>query len=255
MYFTSGEIDRPEITLAITGLLAEELQDIVARYGQDVAEEIGRQAAFELTHITRHFIHDETAWLIQQVNRTTREMVRRAITEALENRESFTQITARVKEIFFGDVSDYRARMIGVTESTKATGFAANEAFAQAGIEKKEWLAVMDNYTRDTHAAMDGQKVPADSYFISPSGDRAQYPGGFSTAAENINCRCTTVAVFDDEEKSAAPVDRVAQWERREAARLRAEKKLVSISHKIFTMQGEAVLKRMGQVHQEPGEF
>lgn len=54
----------------------------------------------------------------------------------------------------------------------------------------KTWDATLDNVTRDTHIILHGTTVMLDEYFTSPSGDRAQAPGGFSTAGENANCRC-----------------------------------------------------------------
>lgn len=250
--FVTDEIDQPEIMFAVTELIASELDAVVKRYGQHAVEEIGARSAFEITQEVTNFIKDSTGDLITHINGTTRRLVREAIDEALQNREGFDDIQGRITEIFKGTVSDYRSRVIGTTESTRATGFAADVAIRQAGIEKKEWLAVMDQVTRDTHAALDGQKVAAGAYFQSPSGDRAMFPGGFATAGENINCRCAVAAVFD-EGKDRTDVERRDLWQAREVKRLDAEKQLVVISRKIFIMQGDAVLKRMGHIHHEPG--
>lgn len=54
----------------------------------------------------------------------------------------------------------------------------------------KRWVAIIDDRTRDTHFYLDGTEVPLDAYFYSYSGDKALYPHGFQTAAENCNCRC-----------------------------------------------------------------
>lgn len=54
----------------------------------------------------------------------------------------------------------------------------------------KRWVAILDDRTRDTHFYLDGTEVPLDAYFYSYSGDKALYPHGFQTAAENCNCRC-----------------------------------------------------------------
>ena len=56
----------------------------------------------------------------------------------------------------------------------------------------KRWVAVLDDRTRDTHFYLDGTEIPLDAYFYSYSGDKALYPHGFQTAAENCNCRCDT---------------------------------------------------------------
>lgn len=251
--FVTDEIDRPEITFAITEIIASELDAIVRKYGKETAEELGERAAFQVTQEVTNFIKDSTGELVTHINGTTRRLVRTAIDEALQNREGFDDIQERITEIFKGKIADYRSRMIGVTESTRATGFAADAAMRQAGIEQKEWLAVMDSLTRDTHAALDGQKVAVGGWFFSPSGDRAQHPGGFATAGENINCRCAIAAVFDRKGNERTESQRRELWEQREMKRVDAEKQLVVISRKIFIMQGDAVLKRMGHIHQEPG--
>lgn len=47
-----------------------------------------------------------------------------------------------------------------------------------------------DERVRDSHAEMEGQKVPIDEPFILPGGAKAMYPGESGVAAEDINCRC-----------------------------------------------------------------
>ena len=54
----------------------------------------------------------------------------------------------------------------------------------------KTWVAIIDEKTRDTHLFLNGTKVPLDAYFYSYDGDKALIPGGFSSASNNVNCRC-----------------------------------------------------------------
>lgn len=54
----------------------------------------------------------------------------------------------------------------------------------------KTWVAIMDDKTRDTHFFLNGTKVPLDAYFYSYDGDKALFPGGFSSTRNNVNCRC-----------------------------------------------------------------
>lgn len=72
--------------------------------------------------------------------------------------------------------------------------FDTAEDFQRKNPEKqvmKRWVAIIDDRTRDTHFYLDGTEVPLDAYFYSYSGDKALYPHGFQTAAEQVNCRCT----------------------------------------------------------------
>jgi hypothetical protein len=63
----------------------------------------------------------------------------------------------------------------------------------------KEWNAVMDNRTRDAHAAAHGQIVSfGDSFDVG--GERLMFPGDMSLGAtirNTINCRCTLVPIIN----------------------------------------------------------
>lgn len=57
----------------------------------------------------------------------------------------------------------------------------------------KIWATVKDDKVRETHTYLEGQSVPAGSAFYTFDGDHALYPGGFTKAQNNINCRCRIV--------------------------------------------------------------
>lgn len=54
----------------------------------------------------------------------------------------------------------------------------------------KQWDATLDGKTRDTHMDLDGTIVELDEDFVTMYGDRAEAPGMFGVASEDINCRC-----------------------------------------------------------------
>jgi Phage Mu protein F like protein. len=56
--------------------------------------------------------------------------------------------------------------------------------------ETKKWVTMNDFKVRDTHNYLEGIEVPVDAEFITFDGDAALYPGGFSNASNNVNCRC-----------------------------------------------------------------
>ena len=73
------------------------------------------------------------------------------------------------------------------------------EAYDEAGIEKKAWLATRtDNRTRPDHVAADGQIRQLREPFLV-GGELLAAPGlGQNVSPSNvINCRCTTIPVFD----------------------------------------------------------
>lgn len=70
------------------------------------------------------------------------------------------------------------------------------ERAADAGIDiKKEWVATLDNRTREAHGELDGVSVPIDEPFTNSIGD-IMFPGDPDCKdPENVyNCRCTLVA-------------------------------------------------------------
>ena len=58
------------------------------------------------------------------------------------------------------------------------------------GAKTKTWHTMEDNKVRDTHVVLDGVTAPIDGYFYTYTGERAQAPGQFGSASEDVNCRC-----------------------------------------------------------------
>ena len=54
----------------------------------------------------------------------------------------------------------------------------------------KTWQTMKDNRVRPTHDYLEGVKVPVGEKFRTYDGDEADYPGGFTLAENNANCRC-----------------------------------------------------------------
>jgi hypothetical protein len=105
----------------------------------------------------------------------------------------------RMVEAYERRMRQSRAETIARTEGLRATGQAQRLALLQAidglGISPQRvvrvWRSTLDNRTRDTHSAMDGQRRGLEEPFVSPSGARLMYPGDSSApASEVINCRC-----------------------------------------------------------------
>lgn len=93
----------------------------------------------------------------------------------------------------------------------------------QMGIQlKKQWLATLDNRTRHTHAALDGQTRDNDKPF-QVDGYEIMFPGDPSAPGHLVyNCRCTLIAAVEGVDMSDAlrwdrwgllPDMTFAQWE------------------------------------------
>lgn len=87
-----------------------------------------------------------------------------------------------------------RARTIVRTEAGRvqeqANFDAANKAKAAGADVVKQWSAVLDGKTRDTHRELDHQIREMDKPFET-HGKKAMYPHDFGDPAEDCNCRCT----------------------------------------------------------------
>ncbi|MFL0361813.1 phage minor head protein [Pseudobacillus sp. 179-B 2D1 NHS] len=104
------------------------------------------------------------------------------------------------------NIGQNKAIRIVQTETHRSSQMAnlnsMNHAVSKGVIMKKMWLATLSNKTRDTHRHLDGQIVSVDDPFVSKSGAKAQSPGRFGRAEEDINCRCDMISVFDGIEPS-----------------------------------------------------
>jgi len=102
-------------------------------------------------------------------------------------------------------LSDSRAERIARTEVIGALNEGKLDGYRSTGlIEKKEWLATMDDRTRGndprdpfSHLAADGEIVNLDEPFVR-TGENLQFPGDPAGSPANIiNCRCTVLPVIE----------------------------------------------------------
>lgn len=112
-------------------------------------------------------------------------------------------ILGRMEELegAFGEILDddlpMRAQRIARTEAGMIANSARVAEFEAGGIERHEWVAANDAATRGTHAELDGRIVELGASFRDDITLRYPLdPNG--PAAEIINCRCTTLPVFED---------------------------------------------------------
>jgi SPP1 gp7 family putative phage head morphogenesis protein len=118
--------------------------------------------------------------------------IRQEVTQSLIQGESYPKMANRIKDSLDGDAT--KAMRVARTEGHRVSQEGRSECIDRAedrGVElQRVWSAALDDRTRDTHGAMDGQVADKDGYFHSPSGGKAQHPGGFGIPEEDINCRC-----------------------------------------------------------------
>lgn len=124
----------------------------------------------------------------------SQKKVNRAVTQGIIQGESIYQIADRLTNKLVSSNKDKmltfaRTAMTGAQNSGRLTSM---KAAKDLGIDlEKEWMATLDSHTRDSHADIDGERVPIDSKFSNG----LQYPGEAGGApAEVYNCRCTMVS-------------------------------------------------------------
>ena len=96
----------------------------------------------------------------------------------------------------------YNALRVARTEGNRVLNNAAlanaQQAESQGLKVEKEWMATFDKRTRSSHGNEDGQRVAVSSDFTLSDGDTGQAPGQMGLASNNINCRCTTIAIVNN---------------------------------------------------------
>ena len=136
---------------------------------------------------------------VRDITDTTKELLRDAITRGIENGDSIPDIAQSLLDMYDqwagrGDsgIDATRAMRIARTETGMAANRGANEGAGMiaedAGLQLESiWLATADDRTRETHAAIDGERVP----YGEPFSNGLLYPGDPSgPPEETVNCRC-----------------------------------------------------------------
>ena len=225
--------------------LAPVYEDIVGDFGERTVLTIGARTQFDLTDPrVLHFLKTEAGTFITKINETTREEIRKQLTEGVEAGESIDHLADRINSVF--DMAQTRRSVvIARTETIRASNFGSFEGMKQSDVEEKEWLATRDDRTRDEHAEMDGQIQPIDKPFISPDGEEAMYPGDFGVPELDINCRCTVAPVFGGKRMLDTEEKRFNAWKMFDRHTRRWEKKMLEAVRAAFKEQQEAVMNEL----------
>lgn len=127
----------------------------------------------------------------------TRQLNER-ITQGLIQGKSYGDIAKDITERF--NVGANKAVRIAQTEAHRIKQQGRNDCLLEAQsagvIMKKRWVATLGDNTRDTHAKLDGQSVKMDEQF-EVNGLKADMPGGFGVAEEDINCQCDHIGEIE----------------------------------------------------------
>jgi len=144
-----------------------------------------------------------------EINDTTKKdllkKLKLILAESIENGDSLSVRVDKLRkgaEAVFSELSEARAYLIARTETAGSVNLGQVATYKAYGVQEKQWLATVDNRTRDTHLFMHEVRVPIDMAFDVPrldgGNDTMQFPADASASAENVcNCRCTITPVIE----------------------------------------------------------
>lgn len=169
---------------------------IVERAAKQRLLDIGSDVTFNfIDPKVQAFVEGKTYRMARDVTRHTLRGIREIMIDAVVSGHTIDQIASRITTTY-DDFEKYRALRVARTESVGAHNGAAIEAYAQGGVEKKGWAAVLDDATRESHAELDGEEIDLRQDFsngLSAPG----VPGataGPDVVGELVNCRCAIYA-------------------------------------------------------------
>jgi SPP1 gp7 family putative phage head morphogenesis protein len=173
------------------------VREIVADAGEVAMADVGLSLAFDVhePNVVR-FLEQRAQRFAVEVNETTWTNLKGSLAEGIEAGESIPELAQRVENVM-GDRIRSSGTTIARTEVIGASNGGTQLSWEQSGVVAgKEWLAAIDERTRETHVEAHGQQVRLDADFSVGDGSGPQ-PGQIGLAEEDINCRCTSVAILD----------------------------------------------------------
>lgn len=179
------------------------------------------------------------------INKTTTEAIRTAILLGIANGESISDIAHDIDGLF--DIADRsRSLAIGRTEGLGALNFASASVYRMMGVPGKEWVATMDDKTRDSHADANGQIVGVNERFNVGS-SQMDFPGDPTAPAEEvINCRCVVAPHFAEEDRALTAQQREALWRSFDSRLASLEHKIRTSVRRVFAKQHMRIMQQLG---------
>lgn len=127
-------------------------------------------------------------------NKTLNDFRNVLYTAYMEEGMSPYEVAKRIEGMFENTYKG-RAMMIARTETLVSQSTTQHKTYKENKVEMKQWQAIIDDRTRESHAYADGQLVPIDEPF-DVMGIAMMHPGdGDAPADEVIGCRCVELPV------------------------------------------------------------
>lgn len=220
--------------------IKEELDDDLSFVLEDAwnkaARSVGSTASFDIQNPLVVEFLAENDIKAEGITRTLQERVGTQLIEGVMSGEGVDQIRRRVEEAW-PDISENRAETIARTEITRAQSYGNVQAYEASGVvDGLEWSAALIN-TRPSHLVLNGQTRKLGEDFTSGLGNKAQYPGGFGSPGDDVNCVVGETVI-----RSAFPASKVfRRWYEGAIVEIvdsRGNKLAVTPNHPVLTEAG-----------------
>jgi len=151
-----------EVAVLIDGVTPL-LKDLFKKEGDEALKLIGAEQAFE-ANIERavRALDKAISLMSENYNQTTLQLLKQKLQEGLDNGESLTELTDRVRQIY--EWSDaVRAERVARTESFRVANSATKEAWRQSGVVKTlRWYTAIDERVCEFCDPLNGKIVEID---------------------------------------------------------------------------------------------
>ncbi len=159
--------------------------DFATTGGEDAADITGEE--FNMTDDLTKAMEKRAMFFAESVTDTTFKKLTSTLTTGINEGEGIGALTERVNEVY-KEIPEHRAALIARTETTNANNEGMlNQYKTSDVVQGKEWIATLDDRTRDAHSSINGQIVALEV----PFSNGLQYP-------QEPNCRCVLApALFE----------------------------------------------------------
>jgi SPP1 gp7 family putative phage head morphogenesis protein len=192
--FTAEE--EAEIMAQINALFSgDEIKVVVEPIYRESLKQAGELALENIGIANRTFIISEAILnqrlnLIKGVDNTLFKLIRSEVFDGIKEGENIPNISERIRSVF--NTTSNRSKVIARTETASLMSAQTQDVYVKEGIQQKQWLATIDDATRDSHIQTNGEIVPIDQ----PFSNGLMFPGDPDAPAEEvINCRCSLVPI------------------------------------------------------------
>lgn len=179
------------------------LEGVIESAAESAAHEVGADFQESRAAIGA-FVQEYSFRFAASVSETSADTIRSIVAEAADQALTVSEVRARVRERFDGNVD--RAQRIARSETIRASNRGAEELYRQAGVERKRWVTAPDECPFCSQ--FDGRVVEVGAAFAEQGQTldaevegrtrqmRLDYEA-VPTPPLHPNCRCTIVAVLD----------------------------------------------------------